>query len=149
MKTGAPTSKKIGSEAIFAGSAVLGGAVSKGVVGLLPQTKFTKIGLAIVATIGAAAIKGTDEKATAARGALAGMAIVQGLDAAQDAVAPMVSEYIAANPDSKVAGFLSRATGLGGPGVYYPAILTSPTLYEQPVEKLGTPNFPTNLPPGV
>lgn len=150
MKTGTPTVKKIGTEAIFAGSAVLGGAASEGVVGLLPQSKFTKLGLTVLSTIAAAAIKGTDEKATAARGLLAGMAIRQGLNAAQDALAPMVSEYVAANPDSKIAGFLSRATGLGGPGVHYPAILPSPSLYQEPqYEQLGTPNFPMDLPLGV
>ncbi|EAR15431.1 hypothetical protein [Robiginitalea biformata] len=122
MKVQTPSVKSIADKGLVVGGAIVGGAASKGVVGLLPAGKLTKIGVAAVSLAGAVAIKGKDTGAQIAQGALLGMAVVQGLEAAQEALAPTIQGYVSSGEPSKIKEFVSRAAGLGSADNFYPGL---------------------------
>lgn len=118
-----PSQKTIVDAAVLVGSAVGGAAVSRGVFGAIPLTPpasgtdYKKIGARVVlialGIAGAASINGSDTVANGAKGALAGMAIQQGLD--------LVADFAAASPKTAALTvstkstdkFAARALGLG------------------------------------
>ncbi len=103
MKFGNPKSQQIQDAAALVAGAVAGGAVSRGVIGLIHTPSgatddatikkesnmllVKRLGLAAVAVYGLAAINGTDTAATAVKGSLAGMAVMQVADAVADMAA--------------------------------------------------------------
>lgn len=128
MKFKTPTGKSAKENATLIGGAVVGGALSKAAFGLLHEKKAVtdadkktettmayakRAGIIVAASFGAAAITTTDTISTLAKGALAGMAVVQTLE--------LVKEIAAKNPTtaSMTAGtsakdkFVARALGLG------------------------------------
>ena len=103
MKFGNPKSQQIQDAAALVAGAVAGGAVSRGVIGLIHTPSgatddatikkesnmllVKRLGLAAVAVYGLAAINGTDTTATAVKGTLAGVATMQVIDAVADMAA--------------------------------------------------------------
>ena len=77
-----PTQKTITSNALKVGSAIGGGMLSNGVVEVVPtgslNKNYVRGGLAVVALLAAASIKGKDTTSEVAQYALAGMSIEQG-----------------------------------------------------------------------
>lgn len=77
-----PTQKSITSNAVKVGSAIGGGMLSNGVVEVVPagslNKNYVRGGLAVVALLAAASIKGKDTTSEVAQYALAGMSIEQG-----------------------------------------------------------------------
>ncbi len=103
MKFGNPKSQQIQDAAALVVGAVAGGAVSRGVIGLIHKPSgatddatlkkesnmllVKRAVLAAAAVYGAAAISGTDTVATAVKGSLVGMAVLQIADAVADTAA--------------------------------------------------------------
>lgn len=105
------------NEAITIGSAVLGGALSRGLVSVAvkdeatPMTKGIVNGvLCIGAAFGAMKVSGNDTKANVLRGAALGVSIAQGLDMLKNIFS---SEKLSAKVASNK--FLSRSLGLSAP----------------------------------
>ncbi|MFY0481657.1 hypothetical protein ACI6PS_03555 [Flavobacterium sp. PLA-1-15] len=117
-----PSQKTIVDAAVLVGSAVGGAALSRGAFGAIPLTPpasgtdYKKIGarLALIAVgiAGAASISGNDAVATGAKGALAGVAIQQGLDLIADFAAASPSATALTSSTNKISQFKARTLGL-------------------------------------
>ena len=144
---GTPTVNKVTSQGKAVGGVILGGALSKGVIGLLPQSKYTKLGFAVLSLVGAASIKGSGEGAKLAKNALVGMGAVQGMEAIQEMAAPASQKVVDAIDNAQLKDFTSRTLGLGS-ALAYPADLAPITFFpEQPA--LGSSVIDPRLPEGV
>ncbi len=99
------------------GSAVLGGAVSKGITGMLEVSNPVKIIMSLVLCAGsgylASQVKGTDTKASLLQGAYMGIAITQGLETVK-AVASIDAIANKLNPETKFGKFAQKSLGLSG-----------------------------------
>ncbi|XRE42355.1 hypothetical protein ACIVBQ_000559 [Tenacibaculum discolor] len=81
--------------ATLGASAVAGGLLSKGALGIAPsemKTPIVKGGIAVLALVAAASIQGKDTLATSTRGLLLGAGAEQAISAVADVIAPTVQE---------------------------------------------------------
>jgi hypothetical protein len=113
MKFGNPKSQQIQDAAALVAGAVAGGAVSRGVMGIIHKPSgatddatlkkesnmllVKRVVLAAAAVYGASAISGNDTAATAVKGSLVGMAVIQVADAVSDIAAKSTNLAITAN----------------------------------------------------
>lgn len=149
MELQTPTTANVNKQAIAVLSAIPGAMVSDGVVGYLPGGKFGKLGLAVVAAVGAAAVKGKGTGSDVAKGMLVGAAIKQGVDAVREFLAPTVASYVDNGEPSAVKTFVSKAAGLGTPNsAYYVDDYVAPSYGNQP-QALAAPFTGQILPLGV
>lgn len=126
MKFGNPKSQQIQDAAVLVAGAIAGGAVSRGVIGLIHKPTagadaaalkkegnmllLKRVAIAAVAVYGAAAISGNDSTSKAVQGSLVGMAVVQVLDAAKDMAA---NNAKLTTPTTATEKFAAHALGLG------------------------------------
>lgn len=118
-----PSQKTIVDAAVLAGGAVGGAAISRGVFGAIPLTPpasgtdYKKIGARVVliaiGIAGAAAVTGTDSVTTGVKGALAGVAIQQGLDLIADVAAKSPTTAALSTSTKASNKFAARTLGLG------------------------------------
>ena len=103
--------------ALTVGTAVIAGAVSKGLTGMIETGSTVKIGINLALCAGAAylasTVKGSDNKAAAVQGAYMGVAVTQGLEAVKGvANTPSINKRLSG--DSAISKFAQSATGLSG-----------------------------------
>ncbi|WP_291866644.1 hypothetical protein [Maribacter sp.] len=139
MKTSTPSTKKVSKTAILVGSAIPGAMFSKGVATLVPGGKLGKLGIAVVAALGAASITGTTTGAEAARGALIGASVQQAGEVILETVQPIVEKYVDSGEPSKLKEFASKAVGLSSPSSFYDPRQLQEAVYQEP-EYLGNPD---------
>lgn len=117
-----PSQKTIVDAAVLVGSAVGGAAVSRGIFGAIPLTPpasgtdYKKIGARLVlialGVAGAASIDGKDTVASGVKGALAGVAIQQGLDLVADFAAKSPGATSLTVSTKAIDKFKARTLGL-------------------------------------
>lgn len=116
--------------AITGGSALAGGTVSKGVMGLASESlkkPLVRGAFAALALLGAGSIQGEDTGAKIARGALLGVSVEQGLGAVSSLVSPSVKD----NPITKAEKFIaaiakgSETSGMASAEEFYQPIQIS------------------------
>jgi hypothetical protein len=126
MKFGNPKSQQIQDAAVLVAGAIAGGAVSRGVIGLIHKPSgatddatlkkegnmllLKRLAIAAAAVYGAAAISGNDSASKAVQGSLVGMAVVQVLDTAKDMAAKNAK---LSTPTTATQKFAAHALGLG------------------------------------
>ena len=103
--------------AVTVGSAVFGGAVSKGLTGMIEVSNPVKIVMSLVLCAGsgylASQVSGNDTKASALQGAYMGAAVAQGLEAFKAiASTPAISDRL--SPDTTFGKFAQKSLGLSG-----------------------------------
>jgi hypothetical protein len=128
MKFKTPSGKSAKENATLIGGAAVGGALSKAVFGLLHEKKAVtdadkkseatmshakRAGIIAAAGFGAAAITTTDTISTLAKGALAGMAVVQTLELVKDLAAKNATVASMTAGTTAKDKFVARALGLG------------------------------------
>lgn len=131
MKIGKVTSASISNEALSLGSAVAGGAVSGGLMTLVPAEHklVARGGMSVVGLLGASVIKGKGTIDTLAKFALLGLGIQQ----AGELVKHFASQSISIDETSTASQkFLGGMVGLACPCDDYPA-LASPVVSFPPV----------------
>jgi hypothetical protein len=127
MKFGNPKSQNIQDAAALVAGAVAGGAVSRGVIGLIHKPTgatddatlkkesnmllVKRVVLAAAAVYGASAISGTDTATTAVKGSLVGMAVMQIADAVSDTAAKS-SKLQITGTSTQMQKFAANALGL-------------------------------------
>lgn len=92
--------------AITGGSALVGGTVSKGVMGLASEglkKPLVRGAFSILALLGAGSIQGKDTGAKIARGGLLGVSVEQGIGA----ISSLVSPSVKTNPTTKAEKFIA------------------------------------------
>ncbi|WP_272149128.1 hypothetical protein [Tenacibaculum aiptasiae] len=116
--------------AITGGSALVGGTVSKGVMGLAPEgfkKPLVRAGICLATLFTAGTIQGKDTGAKIARGALLGVSVEQGMGAVSTLVSPNVKD----NPTTKAEKFVAAiGRGMNAPDQPYQPILNLPTSYD-------------------
>ena len=112
--------------AVIVGAAVVGAAVSDGVVGLVPEQykKWGKPAFALATAIAAAATKSSTSTEKAVQSALIGMSIKQGLDALRELV---LSKIPTQDAQTEIGKFSNRVLGLaaGDAPIYVPQIVNA------------------------
>jgi len=132
MKFKKPSSATMQDSATLLGGVVAGGAVSKGIIGLIHEDKqgltadetkkqdqtrmIKRISLAAVAFVGASALDGKDTVTTLVKGALTGVAGVQALEIVKEASAKSTAVTNAVAGSTKAKVFLAQTLGLKGLG---------------------------------
>ena len=133
MKYKKPSSASVSESATLLGGVVAGGAVSKGILGLIHKdkevalseadqkkednTKMAKrAGLVIVGLIGASAINGNDTITALVKGALTGMAGAQALELVSDFSSKNDKVKTAVSGSSATKRFLAQTLGVKGLG---------------------------------
>lgn len=129
MKVKKPSEQKVKDTIALAGGAIAGGAVSKGLFGLIHEAKATEAvamkkeentallkrgGLAIVGIGGAMFLDGTDTITTLVKGVAVGVATIQTLEIIK-ALAARSGVADESTADSTGKKFLARTVGLGCP----------------------------------
>lgn len=141
-----PTSEKIGSQVKFLAGAIPGAMLSRGVASFVPGGSLGKLGLAAVAGLAAASITGKGTGVELGKGALAGMAVQQGVEAISELLAPTLSGVVAGITNPTIKDFASKTAGLGAADSFF--IDTFQPAY-QPQEALACAFPDRPLPLGV
>ena len=159
MDFATPTNSKVAKEAQVLGGAIVGGAVSDGVIRLLPSGLTTKGLLTIGTGFAAASVKGNDSGSNLLKGAFIGMAITQGIAAIRQLVGSSASNYVASNQGKASAKFVAGLADADGLGAWapldqsiVPQYTMAPQEEAQPasVQALGTPfSYASSTPFGV
>lgn len=126
MKMTKITSAGLSNEALSLASAVAGGAVSGGLMTLVPSEHqlVARGGISVVSIVGAASIKGKGTLETLARFALLGMGVQQAGALVKHFAAPSITVDETSTAGQK---FLGGMVGLGCPGDDLP-MLASPVI---------------------
>lgn len=136
MKVGKPSSTSVQDSATLLGGVVAGGAVSKGILGLIHEDKTglaeaeqkkndntrmaKRAGLVIVGLIGASAIQGKDTITAVVKGALTGMAGAQALELVSEFSSKNETVKTAVSGSSTAKKFLARTLGVATTGLGCP-----------------------------
>lgn len=132
MKFKKPSSASMQDSATLLGGVVAGGAVSKGIIGLIHEDKagltadetkkqdqtrmFKRAALVAAAFVGASALDGKDTVTTLVKGALTGVAGVQALEIVKEVSAKNTAVTKAVAGSTKAKVFLAQTLGLKGLG---------------------------------
>jgi len=132
MKYKKPSSASVQDSATLLGGVVAGGAVSKGILGLIhkdkvgvtaeeqkkeDRTKMAKrAGLVVIGLMGASAIDGKDTVTAIVKGALTGMAGAQALELVSDFSSKNETVKTAVTGSTKAKVFLAQTLGVRGLG---------------------------------
>ena len=112
MKFGKITSKNVSQNALTLAGALAGGAVSGGIVTMVPaqQKLYARAGITAVGALGAAAVKGTGAADQLVKFVLIGMAIRQGAEMIKEGLEPHVQvDENATTANKFVAGMVGLA----------------------------------------
>lgn len=113
-----PTKKSLIDNGTTIGSAVVGAAVSDGVVGLVPDEyqKWGKPAFALATAIAAASVKGNSTGGKITQGALVGASIKQALDSLREMLAGSMTPQ---DSTTEVGKFANRVLGLGSADISF------------------------------
>jgi hypothetical protein len=127
MKFGKITSKNVSHNAIALGGALGGGALSGGLVTLVPQEQkiYARGGITVAGLLGASAIKGTTSVEKVVKFLLLGMSIRQGFDLVKELAEPSIQvDQDSTGGDKFVAGMV----GLACPSEEFSALRAAPVI---------------------
>lgn len=125
-----PTKKSLVEQGTTVGSAIVGGAVSDGVVGLVPEEykKWGKPAFALACAIASASVKSNTTSGKILQGAFAGMSIKQGLDYLRELIGGQMS---AKEGDSQFAKFTNNVLGLAGTEIHTPNLVMDASMFQR------------------
>lgn len=145
MDVKTPSQSKVLKEAITLLGAGTGAALSDGVVGVLPDSKLTRVATVIASGLGAVSVKGSGNGVSAIKAALGGMAVWQFTKLLKGILSQATDGFVNSGEPSKLKQFIADSTGLGAG---FPTFI-EPGYYQSaaPQEQLGSPYEYKNLMP--